>query len=144
MNVNVIEWEFILVWVFRKRHIPLNSIVYLSFWTLEVFVRNTTYESCIKVTVLVCEWRQDILSKSKYQNRMFPMCSLDIPYFGQWWINKIAVGGVVHGSRMSICISWQMVSICPLPQSLLIKGTRYLGYNNFNMVEYLVEKSAGM
>ena len=67
----------------EKWYIPVDSFVYLWFWRLQVpfFVHNIKIECCIKVAILVCGWCQVISSKSRYKNRMFPLCFTNIPYF---------------------------------------------------------------
>ena len=44
------------------------------------FVHNATRGSCIKVTILVCDWCQAISSKSKRQMQAFRLCFPNIPH----------------------------------------------------------------
>ena len=57
----------------EKWFIPIQSIVYLDFRKLQIqfFAHNTTRESWIEVTMLVCGWCQTISGKSKRQYDYF-------------------------------------------------------------------------
>ena len=54
-----------------------------EFRTLQIpfFIHNIARESRIKVIIHVCGWCQAILSISKYQIRVFPLCFPNTPYY---------------------------------------------------------------
>ena len=65
----------------KKLYIPVQSITYLEFRTLQIALSyNTTRESCIKVTLLVCSWWKAISSKSKCQIRVCLLLFPITPY----------------------------------------------------------------
>ena len=107
---STILWKLwgILVEMLKKWYIPVRStricIFKFGHCKLHFFVQNTTPESCIKVTILVCGWCQAIPSKSKCQIRFLPLYFPNIPQFipavyvntaqhcGYWWHGALAPG----------------------------------------------------
>ena len=75
-TMEVVGNEVLMIW-----YIAVDSLCILNFELSCIFVHNTTRGSCIKVTILVCDWCQAMFANSVYGT------SFEVPVLSMFFLS---------------------------------------------------------